>query len=484
MDDSLQNFEKIEDQTTSQIEELPPPPLPPVDAVIYVIISEDNLTASLIIEPPQNGGNPPTLVALERKLQESKVTYGIDRKTLISLAENPDYTNKVAVATGFAPVDGVDGTYELLFRTVKDCKPVKKPDGSVDLYDLGIIENVRKGQILCKITLPTNGTEGMTVTGQKLLPFNGREVPYLVGTNVELISDGTEIRSQMNGHVELNGEKINVSDKFYIKENVGTSTGNIKALCDIIIRGMVMPGFSVEAEGNIEIGGSAEAATLISGGNISVRGGISGSTLRCEGDFSAKFIQNSSIFAKGDIKAEYCMNCTVKCGKNLQLLGVFSKFIGGNCIAGLDITLRDIGSANGIKTKMEIGTDPSIIERQQELTKQIPLLEKQNSSLGPILELFRQLQAAGRMTPDKKERFESASFSYEANEEYIEKGKKELASINESLRKSGFGRIIVAGTVYPGTKIKIGDAVCDVTEPINHSSFYYDKGEVCTTSIV
>lgn len=482
MSDSLQDLENVENQMISQEEELPPPP--PVDAVLYVLLSEDNLSASIMIEPPQNGGNPPTLVALERKLQESHVTYGIDRKVLKALADSPDYVNKVQVAAGVAPVDGIDGTYELLFRAVKDFKPVKRPDGSVDLYDLGIIENVRKGQVLCKITLPTNGTEGMTVTGQKLYPRNGREVPYLVGTNVELNSDGTEIISQINGHVELNGEKINVSDKFYVKGDIDTSTGNIKALCDIVISGRISPGFFVETEGNIEVGGSVESATLVSGGNVSIRSGISGSTIRCEGDFTAKFIQNSSVFAKGDIKAEYCMNCTVKCGKNLQLLGVFAKFIGGSCIAGMDITLRDIGSANDIKTKMEIGTDPAIIERQQELTKQIPIFEKQNSSLGPILELFKQLQAAGRMTPDKQERFDSARYSFESNQEYIEKGKKELAAINESLKRSGYGRIIVAGTVYPGTRLKIGDALYEVTEPVNHSSFYYDKGEVCITSIV
>jgi uncharacterized protein (DUF342 family) len=64
-----------------------------------------------------------------------------------------------------------------------------------------VVESVKKGQVLCTIKHPTNGVEGMSVTGQKIFPVKGKAVPSFVGKNTELNEDGTVIYSTIDGHV-------------------------------------------------------------------------------------------------------------------------------------------------------------------------------------------------------------------------------------------------------------------------------------------
>lgn len=471
MSDSLETTE-----STENIEQAPPEP---VDAVISVFVPANRLEASLSIEPPQNGGAAPTLAELESALSDRRIVFGVDTQKLAELAQTPVYNRNIPIARGITPVNGTDGTYTLLFAVDRELKPHERSDGTVDYHDLGIIQNVKKGQVLCKIVLPTDGTEGISVTGERLAQIKGKAVSSLLGKNAQLSEDGTEIYAAINGQIEFNGRKIVVSDTFYVSENVDNSTGNIKFSGNVSINGMVLPGFTVEAEGNIEIRDTVESATLKAGGNIILHSGMIGSTLSCQGDLTSRFLENCEIFVKGAVKAESIMNCNLHCGKNLQIVGLIAKLIGGSCVVGENIEAHSIGSNAGVVTELELGTDPSIIERQQELTKQLPALESQLHSLSSLISLLRQLEAANRLTPDKKEVLDNALFSYDTGSAELESGKQELISINDSIQTKGYGKVICPGTIYPGTRVTIGAAKMTVTDALTRTSLYLDEGVIC-----
>jgi uncharacterized protein (DUF342 family) len=80
-----------------------------------------------------------------------------------------------------APVDGVDGTVAFLIKTEKGPKIKENADGTVDFHDLDMVENVTQGQVLCTVTLPTEGTPGTTVEGNAILQRKGRPVPNTRG---------------------------------------------------------------------------------------------------------------------------------------------------------------------------------------------------------------------------------------------------------------------------------------------------------------
>ena len=454
-------------------------PEPPADAVIHVSTDANELTAFLYIDPPQNGGAAPTLDMMQAALASSGITYNIDTEKLKELETTPVYGSYISVAAGLAPVDGVNGTASFLIRTEKlTAAPKVKEDGSVDFLDLDIVENASKGQVLCQITHPTEGTPGMSVKGRKIKQVKGRPVPSYLGSNTELTEDGTAILSKIDGQVSYAGYQIHVHETFHVRGDIDHSTGNIKVVGNLVVTGGVMPGFTIEAAGDIEVRGIVESSAIKAGGHIRLRSGIIGSNLVCDGDVTCRFIENCNLFVTGDIRAEYIIGSSVKCGKNIKTIGLRARIIGGSLVAGKNIEACVIGSPSGIPTKLEIGTDPAVIKRQQELMAQITELEKSIRSMQPLITMLRQLEAADRLTADKKEIFENVSYSFDTNMELLKDGQRELEEITKSVKTRGFGRIVCTDTIHSGTLAVIGDATLAVKEDLAFASLYYTDGAI------
>lgn len=456
--------------------------LSPVDAVIQISISYDKLEAYMNIIPPENGGAEPDIDIIKNELNSNNVVYGINESKLKEISQKPQYNKKIIIAKGVPAVNGEDGTYEILFDIEKNQKPKEKQDGTVDYQDLGIVHNVYKDQTLCTIKLHTDGTEGLAVTGEKLTPVNGIPVPNLSGSNTMLNEEGTAITSAINGHAVFAGGKINVNDTFYVDGDVDNSTGSIKVNCNIVITGMVLSGFSVEADGNIEVKDNIESAMLKSGGNIVLRSGINGGTINCSGDLTSRFIENCNVTVKGSITSEYVLNSNIQCDNSIEIKGFRARFTGGSCIVGKNFTAPTIGSSNGIKTHLELGTNPEIIERQQNILNNIPAYKKQINSLTQLISLLEQFEAANRLNPEKKLALDEARKSYKNISAQSENEKRELDEINTIIESNGYGKIICSGTIYNGTSVKIGSAKLAVTDPLTNVTLFNSNGEICSGS--
>ncbi len=458
-----------------------PPPLP-VDATIHVSVSSNRMSGYLCIDPPMNEGTPPTLAMLEAAIASCKITFGVNIAKLKELAENPIYHEQIEIAQGIIPENGVDGTCDFKVRLKANPKPKINPDGTVDYRDLGMVENVRKGQVLCEITHPTTGTEGMTVTGKNLLPRKGKAVPSLLGKNTELNQDGTTIYAKIDGQVEYDGRKIHVNKTYSIK-NVDNSTGNLKVVGDVVISGTIFPDFVVEADGNIEIYGTVVSAKLKAEGNIILRSGLIGSELNCQGDLTSKFIENSNISVIGSITSDYIINSNIECGESLQLTGSKGKIFGGNCVVNQNITARVIGSEAWVRTHLRVGTTPTAIKRHQELTQLLPGLEKQLESLKHLITLLQQQESANQLNPQNKLVLEKTLYSYETCLSMYHNNKLELAKINELFQQKGQGKIICSEQVFPGTNIAIGSAKLFIVDKISKTTFYNSGDEICQGSL-
>ncbi|NLY45783.1 MAG: DUF342 domain-containing protein [Tissierella sp.] len=445
----------------------------PIDSKVEVSLSSDKLKAYINIIPPKNGGLKPDLESIEQALGKNNIIYGLDKESLIDIPKNPQYNKNIIVAHGIKPVNGKDETFELLFKTIRDLKPKINEDGTADFYNLEIVENVKKGQVLCKLTPPVEGFDGMTVTGKKIPHIPGKRLPTLLGKNVEFNEDQNIIVSKIDGQVDFEKGKINVNETLYINQNVDHSTGNIKARGNVIIKGTINPGFVVETTGNIEVNESISSATLKAGGNIILRKGAISSNIICEGNFNSSFIENCNVFAKGDIEASYLMNSDVKCGKSIKTVGRVSRIVGGNYTAGKNIESYIIGSPAGVITSIEIGAESDTIDRQQKLLKEIPQLEKKMDSLKTLITLLHEYEKANRLTNEKKKMLDEANFSYMEISNTIAKGKEELAKISESIKARGYGRIISHDTIYAETIVRIGSLQTRIQQNLYNKSLYY-----------
>lgn len=459
-------------------------PMPPVDAEIKVAVSRSGLEASINIKAPQNGGSAPTYEAMMAALSSYNITYNINKDELKALEAAPVYDCDIVIARGTAPIDGLDGTASLRIRTHKgDGKPREKENGTVDYRDLDIVENVSKGQVLCVISPPTEGSPGISVRGEPLQQRKGRPVHSYVGSNTVMSEDGSAILSRVDGQVEFSGDKINVSETYYVKGDVDVSTGNIAVNGNLVISGMVTTGFVVQASKSIDIKGVVENSTIKSNGNISLQSGITGSEIHCGGDLKCRFLENCTAFVRGNLVAGAIVKSDITCGKNIKVSGAIARIVGGNYAAGQNIEAHIIGSRAYVETKLELGADYTLIKRQQELMTKTNDLQNQIEKLRPLLTLLRQYEASNRLTPEKQEVLEKAVYSFEVNMQLLKEANAELDSIQKAIESKGLGRIICTGSLFPGTKVMIGQAILDIKDPIENSALYYHDGDVCVGAI-
>lgn len=475
MDNLTKNSKMVQPASPQTGEET----LPAKDAVALVSIADHGLRAFLTLQPPSNGGAAPTLEGLTAALAEKGVIFQIDQDRLDRLAREPIYGENIPVASGVEPVDGRNGTVKFLVRTQKSALvPKVRENGTVDYHDLDIVENVEQGQPLCIITPPTEGAPGRTVQDTPLPQQKGRPVPSCVGRNTELTPDSTMVVSKISGQVEFDGQKIHVDETFQIKGDVDNSTGNLRVAGNLVIQGAVQPGFVVECAGNMEIRGTVENATVKAGRNVTLSSGITSSTLSCGGDMRCRYIESSEVLVRGDLSTGSIINSTVSCGKNIKLESLIAKIIGGSCLAGQNIEARSIGSQANVRTKLELGADPALMERRQELTAQIPGLKAEIEKLNSLVDIFSQLKGLNRLMPDQAQALENALYTQETDWARLTAAEKELEEIAQKIKAKGFGQIRCTGPMYVGTSVVIGDAYLAISEPLKNVALHYHDGEI------
>ncbi len=452
-----------------------------VDAIVEVITSPDKMKAYLKIRPPEGGGKQAGIQEIAFQLKQNGVIFGIKEDVVHQMIENPVYEQNILIAEGMAPINGKNGEVHFFVDIHKDRKPIIMEDGSVNYRDLDYIENVHKGQNLCEITQPTPGINGKNVVGTVLKAFDGKPAKMVRGRNVYPSEDGLSLFSEIDGQVMYIDGKLSVFATYEVPADIDNSTGNINFIGNVSVRGNVLSGFVVEVGGNVEVFGVVEGATIKAGGNIILRRGMTGNgkgVLVAGGDIVAKYIENSSIEAANDIKAEAIMHSDVKCGNRLELGGRKGLLVGGIAKVGREIEAKVIGSHMATTTNVEVGVDPHVRERYKFLRTEIVKVEENSKKANQAIILLRKLQAAGMLTPEKKEILDKSIRSKIFYDSKISEYKDEIAELEEKLQQEVKGKIKVSNYVYQGTRISIGSASMHVKETIQHCTLYKDGADV------
>ncbi|HHV98977.1 MAG TPA: DUF342 domain-containing protein [Clostridiaceae bacterium] len=451
-----------------------------LDAQASVFIAPDRMKAFLALLPPE-GGRMLTKDELLNILKENGVIFGINDLVLESIVINPVYGKMICVAEGVPPVDGKNGSVEFYFNIKKEAKPRILADGSVDFRELNIVENVRKGQKLCTLIPPENGTPGKTVLGTDIPAKPGKPASLPRGKNVEPDEDGQSLIASIDGQVEYSDEKVNVYATYEVHADVDNSTGNITFIGNIIIKGNVLSGFTVEAGGNVEVWGVVEGAVIKAGGDIVLRRGMQGlgkGILVCGGDIIARYIENSNIEAGNDIKAEAIMHSNVKCGNKLELSGRKGLLVGGTCKVGKEIEAKVIGSYMATSTDIEVGVDPRLREKYKQVKDEISAVENDLKKSDQAINLLKKLQIAGMLTEDKENMLNKALRTKIFLTNKLVDLKEELSEIEVALQQDSFGKIKVYNYIYPGVKVTIGTSSMRIRENLQYCTLYRDGADI------
>ncbi|MHB8170450.1 MAG: DUF342 domain-containing protein, partial [Thermincolia bacterium] len=244
------------------------------DGSLNVAISSDKMDVDLVVYPPK-GGKEVTIEQAMAALTEAGVVYGINEEKVRKGIEMSHVSEKMKVANGLPVVNGVDAKIDYKFNIMGiEVHPKELADGRADFYNLNLIQNVVQGQILAVKSPSTQGTDGMTVTGQPLVAKPGKDKLIKAGKNTELMDNDTTLIAIAAGHVLYSSGKVGVYPVFEVNGDVDFTSGNIDFVGSVIIKGSVRQGFSVKAAGDVEVNGNIGGGAVFAGGHIKVKDGI------------------------------------------------------------------------------------------------------------------------------------------------------------------------------------------------------------------
>lgn len=444
-------------------------------------VSEDKMQAYAKFYAASEGGENMTSEEMINDLAMKGIKVGVKEEQINKFFAKREYCENILVAEGIPPVQGTHARIEYYFNTDKRAKPTLKEDGSVDFFNLNVLNHCKTGDKLAKLYPAVPGTPGQTLFGEKIAPLDVKRETLQYGNNIELSEDGTLLTSMVDGHVELVEGKVFVSNILEV-ENVDNSTGNIEYEGTVQVNGNVCTNFAVKAEGDIVVKGVVEGARLESGGNIIIARGMNGmgkGVLQAKGNIISKFLENSTAEAEGYVSSESILHSRVLAGTEVTVDGKRGFITGGKVTAARVINVKTLGSEMGADTTVEVGTDPKVKIRIGELQKLIAEDTKALQSIQPILVSTKQKIAQGvKFTPDQLKYVQSLVLANQQKTEAIEKNTAELNELTEGAKGTEGTQVIVRGMVYPGTKICIGDVSMTVQKNTHYCRFVKERGDV------
>ncbi|WAM33425.1 DUF342 domain-containing protein [Caldicellulosiruptor morganii] len=447
---------------------------------IKVLVTSDKLKASIVLIQNQNGVEL-TSENVINALKANRVTYGIDEEAIKRLVENPVFGSPVVVAQGKPPGRPVDGKLIYHFDVKREIKPKELPDGRVDYKDLGIVQNVRKDDILVTMIDPVDGENGVDVFGGVIRGQKGKKVNLPRGKNTYIDADGHTLKAACDGQVCIIEGKVVVLNTLEISSDVDNSTGNINFVGNVHIKGSVLSGFKVVAEGNVEVDGIVEAAEIEAKGSVILHKGITGmgkGKIVSQKSVIAKFIENATVLAAEDVQAEAIIHSDIKCGGRLILVGPKASIVGGSCKVGREVDAKTIGSYLSTSTEIEVGVDPLMIERYREIKGEINELKENVKKCDQAVEVLKKIEAAGKITDDKREMLQKFTRSKIVAQERLKSLQQEQEEIEKRLEERSEGVVKVQDVIYPGVKITIGNVCKIIKEPVKYCKIYRQDADI------
>lgn len=446
-------------------------------------ISDDHMTAYAIFFAPFEGAGLMTMQEFVRDLAYNKICFGIDTSKIEQFFEKKEYCRQIVVASGLAPVDGKNAYIDYSFNTNRHISPAVKADGSVDFFNLNLIKNCHKGDLLAQLTPADLGTPGKTVLNENVKQHTVRVMSLRFGKNVVISDDKLKLYAGSNGNISMDGSKVIVSNVLKL-ENVDVSTGNIEYDGSVEINGNVAAGFKVTAGGNISVKGSVEGVQLNAGADIILECGMNGmgrGLVHAGGSIVTKFIENANVYAAGSIVCESIIHSKVVSETCITVEGRKGNIIGGNVSATEKIIAKTIGSEMGIDTTISVGVSSELKNSIMTLLREITDSKKKLESITPAISNFSEKMRSGvSLTPKQLEYLQQIALLGKSLESNIQEKTEKVAILQDKAMESKNAEIVVTYACYPGTLIAIGNISSNVKQMVSHSKFILDNGDIRT----
>lgn len=440
-----------------------------LDDTVTFYVDDNRMHAYMVLHRGDDHGHRLEIQEVIRRLEEqNSVRYGIDSQAITDALAQDQVEERILVASGKPPVNGTDGEIIYNFQTEFNVLGQTEESGRVNYKELNLFANVEKGQIIATRTTPTAGEKGMDVLGNTIDALDGKEAKFVYGKNVYLSEDGNNLLAGIDGKADLNGNRVLVSKVYAVPGDVDMSVGNIDFAGDVVIGGNVLNGFTVKAQGSIEVHGVVEGAVLEAGDNIRVFGGVRGAgraQLKSGGSVFVRYVEQSSINAQNDVEADTIMHSNIYAHGKITVVNGKAMIVGGNIYSGHEVTVTNLGAEVGVSTTVKIDILPGTLERMAEIKERIAEIM---ADLSNLTVLKNKMISSDKIDVTKKVRVINDIMTLQNEQEKLLQENKQL---KESIETAKQGKVSVKGRAHPGVRIYIGKAMEEITAPVDYVTF-------------
>lgn len=439
---------------------------PHKDAEITAEISNNRMEAWLTLFEGEGTGKRLSVEDARAAVEEAGVSYGIDGDAILEAvrhAQEEGPVHRAVIARGTEPHSVEARTPQYLVRVASGQAFTVKEDGTVDHKHHDQMTVVTKGTKLMKIPAPPEEPEpGYDVTGAEIEPKAGGVADVQLGENVkaEEQPDGSSIVvATASGELLAERASIAVRPAYTVKGNVGVETGNIKFPGSVYVKGGVDSGYYVFANGDIRITEAVEGCLLSAEGDILLKQGVKGAgkaVLRSKSRIQVAFAEQATLLSVGDINIKGgCMHSTVKCNGTLRMQSDKGSIVGGRVRVRKGIEAQSIGSARGVATEISFGQDYLIADR----------IEKEEKEIEKLKLKITKDDMAMREEAEDRERLEELRKEKKKLLKMIEQRSVRLFTLREKFEEHFPSALTVHGTIHPGVRIESHGRTMEFTAP-------------------
>ena len=357
-----------------------------LDAFPWFFVSSDKLYAWVLVLPPTEQGKELSRNILLQAMEDQNITYGVDQRLVDRLShDEARYFNLFLIAKGKPAFDG----------------------------------------------------------------RNGNIVDYFPRVIERVLEVEDALLASVAGHVEFTGRSFQVKPVLDIDGDVDFSTGNIKFLGDVNIKGDVLTGFTVRAMGSIWVGGVIEAgSTVEAGGDLTVVKGILGdgtTTVRAQRCIFSKYIENATIYVRENLQTDAIINGSVYCDGEVLVRSGRGTIMGGRVWAAQKVSATAVGSKSECRTGITLGGLPCTNFERELVRRELKELEMELEKLECQLD-----------SPVKASLISKVHVKLNAAELRLQQLEEDLVDSQEELKDREEGRL-ECSVAYAGTEITIED---------------------------
>lgn len=421
------------------------------------IAFEENFMMCFLTLPARMDGKKYTEQVLLKFLEKNKVIFGVDKAAVKKLADDGKPVVRSLVAVGQEVVHGANGHYEFFFNTNVNTEPEILRDGSADLSNIDCLQQVKVGDRIALYHKATRGSDGYDVLGRFVKAVPGREIPILKGTGFMIMNDRVSYVATYTGAITMVDGKVEIK-KLMVVQEVRITDKKIKYDGTVYVVGDVYSGSTIEATGDVIVGGHMESSEIIAGGNVIIKGGVTcpiRGGVNAQGDVSAKYFEGATIIGV-NVSANYLINCKVEAKGMVQTYGRIGMIYGGTINSLYGVQTACVGNKTGAKTIINLGVNTAILAKYNNLRKTLGREEEQLETLNREKERLKEVGGGDRQMMQWKVKINAAVATKETR---LKELREEMKNLEGEISKGNGAEAVITEMAYANTIFVISGVI-------------------------